>query len=145
MKMIKDERLVVQNLKNIRIAFVFQTVCIIGILIFEAITKGFNQVTDHPLWLVFIGTSVLLGYLNIRISVDEYDTHSTKKQGPYYQTILISLAVGIVFALMTLFSPDGTIKDALLIGGVLFFCFLFSFSFVYFMRKKREQEEDEEA
>jgi len=94
-KVIKDERLVIQNLKNIRIAFAFQTICILGILIYEGIRKGISHITDNPLWLVFMATSVLLGYLNMRISVDEYQTSDSKKPGPYYKTIIFSLAVGL--------------------------------------------------
>lgn len=40
MKKIKDERLIIQNLKNIRIAFIVQTIGISAILIYEVVTKG---------------------------------------------------------------------------------------------------------
>ena len=73
MKVIKDERLIIKNLKNIRIAFIFQTICMIGMLIYEGITNGFMNAFNHPLWLVLLSTTVLLGYLNITISVDSYE------------------------------------------------------------------------
>lgn len=141
MKVIKDERLIIQNLKNIRIAFVFQTVCILGILIYVGISQGITHVTDHPLWLVFMGTSVLLGYLNLRISVDEYDTHNRKKPGPYYKNIILSLGVGAIFSVITLFGPDGTVRGAIIIGGVIFLCFLSSFTVVYFIRRKNYDDD----
>ncbi|MEH7011255.1 branched-chain amino acid ABC transporter substrate-binding protein [Neobacillus niacini] len=142
--MVKDERLIVQNLGNIRIAFVFQTVCILGILIYDGITKGITHVTDNPLWLVLIGTSVILGYLNLRISVDEYETFNTKKQGSYYKNVIISLVIGVVFSVITILTPQGTIRDSFVIGGVMFLCFLFSLTVVYYLRKKRHDEDDDE-
>lgn len=144
MKIIKDERLIVQNLRNIRIAFVFQTICILGILIFDGISKGISHITDNPLWLVFIGTSVLMGYLNLRISVDEYEAHNEKKQGPYYKNVVISFVVGVIFSVITILTPEGTVRDAVIIGGIMFGCFLFSFTLVYYLRKKRYDEYDEE-
>ncbi|MBS4214117.1 branched-chain amino acid ABC transporter substrate-binding protein [Neobacillus rhizophilus] len=144
MKIIKDERLIIQNLRNIRIAFLFQTICILGILIYDGISKGITHVTDNPLWLVFMGTSVILGYLNLRISVDEYETHNKKKQGPYYKNVFISLVVGVIFSVITILTPEGTVRDAVIIGGVMFGCFLFSFTVVYYLRKKRYDEFDDE-
>ncbi|NMD71206.1 branched-chain amino acid ABC transporter substrate-binding protein [Bacillus sp. DNRA2] len=144
MKIIRDERLAIQNLKNIRVAFIFQTISILGILLYDGISNGISRFTDNPLWLVFIGTFVVMGYLNLRISVDEYDTQSNKKQGPYYINLLISLVVGVIFSVITILTPDGTARDAVIIGGVMFGCFLFSFTVVYFLRKKRYEEHDVE-
>ncbi|WP_042454800.1 hypothetical protein [Neobacillus dielmonensis] len=140
----KDERLVLQSLKNIRIAFAFQTICIVGMLIYDGIRKGISHITDSPLWLIFMATCVLLGYLNIRISVDVQQTFNSKKPGPYYKTLLLSLAVGVVFGGITFIGPDGTLRDALLIGGVLFICFLASFSYAYYLRRKHYEEMDED-
>ncbi len=146
MKIIKDERLIIQNLRNIRIAFVFQTLCILGILIYDGISKGISHVTDNPLWLVFIVTSILLGYLNLRISVDEFETYNGKKQGSYYKNVIVSLVIGVIFSVITILTPKGTIRDAVIIGAVMFLCFLFSLTVVYFLRKKRydENNDDEE-
>ncbi|KKI90910.1 branched-chain amino acid ABC transporter substrate-binding protein [Bacillus sp. SA1-12] len=144
MKIIKDERLIIQSLRNIRIAFVFQTLCILGILIYDGINKGITHVTNNPLWLVFIGTSVILGYLNLRISVDEYETHNEKKQRPYYKNVFLSLIVGVIFGVITILTPEGTVRDAVIIGGVMFGCFLFSFTVVYYLRKKRYHEENDD-
>ena len=144
MKIIKDERLIIQNLRNIRIAFVFQTLCILGILIYDGISKGFTKVTDNPLWLVFIVTSVILGYLNLSISVDEYETHNGKKQGPYYKNVILSMGVGVIFSVITILTPEGTIRDAVIIGGVMFLCFLVPFTVVYYLRKKRSDENNDD-
>ncbi|WP_445486619.1 branched-chain amino acid ABC transporter substrate-binding protein [Niallia sp. 03133] len=146
MQIIRDERLKLKNLRNIRIAFLFQTICIIGILIYDGVKYGLNAVMDNPLYLVILGTSILLGYLNITISVDVYDDH-VKKPGPYYKTIFYSLAVGIIFSFITVLTPDGTTKTGIIVGSVLFLCFFCTFTFAYFLRKKRYNEfkdEDEE-
>jgi len=55
MNKIKDERLVLRNLKNIRIAFLFQTLGIITILCKQHFMDG-KSFSDIPLFLVFILT-----------------------------------------------------------------------------------------
>lgn len=42
LKKIKDERLILQTLKNIRIAFLFQSIGIIGILGYIGFTEGMD-------------------------------------------------------------------------------------------------------
>ena len=60
LKKIKDERLILQTLKNIRIAFLFQSIGIIGILGYIGFNEGIDQITKSPLWLLFILTSMFL-------------------------------------------------------------------------------------
>ena len=50
MKKIRDERLILRNLKNIRIVFVIQTLGIVGILGYDLVTKGMDAMTSNPLW-----------------------------------------------------------------------------------------------
>ena len=73
MKKIKDERLIIQNLKNIRIAFIVQTIGISAILIYEVVTKGPTEAIENPLWLVFMLTMVVFLWLHLKISIDVYD------------------------------------------------------------------------
>jgi len=40
MKRIRDERLLLQNLKNIRVAFIVQTLGVVAILVYQAVTEG---------------------------------------------------------------------------------------------------------
>lgn len=79
MKIIKDERLQMQSLKNIRIAFIVQTVGILAILLYETITVGFTQARANPIWIVFMLSAVVLGWLNLRISVDTYENTNPRK------------------------------------------------------------------
>lgn len=57
----KDERLQIQSLKNIRIAFIVQTAGIFAILLYDMIKEGVMEARNNPLWLLFILTMVVLG------------------------------------------------------------------------------------
>ncbi|MGG0718571.1 hypothetical protein ABE096_13395 [Robertmurraya massiliosenegalensis] len=144
MKIIKDERLQLQNLKNIRIAFIVQTVGVLAILLYETVTEGFTAAKENPVWLVFMLSAVVLGWLNLTISVDEYDdANPPKKLAPYYQVVIIPLVVGAVVTLLALYGPDkSSFSEAILIGAVVFVCFLATFTFVYFLRKKRAKDRE---
>jgi len=141
MKKIKDERLMMQNLKNIRIAFTVQTLGIVAILVYIGITEDIREVFNHPLWLVLMITMVVLGWLSIRISVDVYDhTNAKKKPGPYYRIIILSGVVGTAIGLLAKFGPDkSSHMEAFKVGIVVFICFLSTFTFAYYLRKKRSE------
>lgn len=143
MKKIKDERLILQNLKNIRIAFIFQSLGIIGILVYRIITEGYQAAVDSLLWLLFLLTGVILSWLNLKISVDTDEKASTKKLGPYYMRmrVLIIAVVSIVIGVIIKYAPGGTTKNAIILGAVIFVCFLISYTVTYFMRKKRYDEQ----
>lgn len=145
MKKIKDERLQMQNLKNIRIAFIVQTIGIFVILLYKMITDGVMAATDNPLWLVFMLTIVVLGWLNLKVSVDEYDNAKEQKNPyPYYRIVIISALVGIVLAFLAKFGPDSSNNsEALLVGTIVFVCFLIPFSFVYYLLKNRSENGEE--
>ncbi|WP_430786964.1 hypothetical protein VBD025_15200 [Virgibacillus flavescens] len=144
MKRIKDERLQIQSLKNIRIAFILQTLGIIVILLYEMITEGVLEATNNPLWFVFLITTVALSWLNLKISVDVYENATEKKMpGPYYRAVILSALIGITLALLAKFGPDkSSNSDALIVGGVVFICFLMPYTFVYYVRKKRLDDND---
>ncbi|EEL63194.1 hypothetical protein bcere0025_41010 [Bacillus cereus F65185] len=106
-KKIKDERLILQTLKNVRIAFLFQSLGIIGILGYIGFTEGIDQITKSPLWLVFILTSMILSYLQLSVSIDVEESEKEIKLTPYYKIVLRSLIVGIVMAIIyIIFSPE---------------------------------------
>ncbi|MGN4424213.1 branched-chain amino acid ABC transporter substrate-binding protein [Bacillus cereus group sp. MYBK30-1] len=144
MKKIKDERLILQTLKNIRIAFLFQSIGIIGILGYIGFTEGMDQITKSPLWLLFILTSILLSYLQLSISIDVEESEKEIKLTPYYKLVLRSLIVGIIMAIIyILFSPERPLFEAILTGSILFVCFLTSYSVSYLIKKRRLEDEDE--
>ncbi len=145
MKKIKDERLILQTLKNIRITFLFQSLGIIGILGYIGFTEGLDQMTKSPLWLLFILTSIVLSYLQLSISIDVEESEKDIQLTPYYKLVFRSLIVGIVMAaiIYIIFSPERPLFEAILTGSILFICFLVSYSVSYFIKKRRLQDDDE--
>lgn len=144
MKKIKDERLILKTLKNIRIAFLFQSLGIIGILGYIGFTEGMDQLTKSPLWLLFILTSIVLSYLQLSVSIDVEEGEKDIKLTPYYKIILHSLIVGTIIAIIyIIFSPERPLFEALLTGSIFFVCFLVSYSVSYFIKKRRLQDNDE--
>ncbi|MED0947819.1 branched-chain amino acid ABC transporter substrate-binding protein [Bacillus mobilis] len=144
MKKIKDERLILQTLKNIRIAFLFQSLGIIGILGYIGFTEGIDQITKSPLWLLFILTSIVLSYLQLSVSIDVEEGEKDIKLTPYHKIILRSLIVGTIIAIIyIIFSPERPLFEAILTGSIFFICFLISYSISYFIKKRRLQDDDE--
>ncbi|MDM5195421.1 branched-chain amino acid ABC transporter substrate-binding protein [Bacillus hominis] len=144
MKKIKDERLILQMLKNIRVAFIFQSIGIIGILGYIGLTEGINQITKSPLWLLFMFTGILINYLQLSVSIDVEVSEKEMKLIPYYKIVLRSLILGIIMALIYfIFSPERPLFEAILTGSILFVCFLTSYSVSYLIKKRRLQDEDE--
>ncbi|MEK4744439.1 MULTISPECIES: branched-chain amino acid ABC transporter substrate-binding protein [unclassified Bacillus (in: firmicutes)] len=144
MKKIKDERLILQTLKNIRIAFLFQSLGIIGILGYIGFSEGIDQITKSPLWLLFILTSIILSYLQLSVSIDVEESAKEVKLTPYYKIVLRCLIIGIIMAIIyIIFSPERPLFEAILTGSILFVCFLASYSISYFIKKRRLQDKDE--
>ena len=144
MKQIKDERLVIQNLKNIRIVFVVQTLGIVAVLISQAIKEGITKAVTGPLWLVFILSFTVFSALNLKVVFDIFDTASKrKKPRPFYPVPLIAVLIGGVFALLAKVGPDkSSTAEALIVGSVFSLCFLVTGAIVYSWEKRRSQTKD---
>lgn len=102
MKKIKDERLIMKNLQNIKVAYIIQTLGIIGILAYDLITKGLAGMRDNPLWYVFIITSIISAYLSMNISVDHENSKKDPKKGLSLSitiVTLLSVLIGILIIL----------------------------------------------
>ncbi|PFF66393.1 branched-chain amino acid ABC transporter substrate-binding protein [Bacillus thuringiensis] len=143
-KKIKDERLILQMLKNIRMAFLFQYIGVVGILGYIGFTEGIDQITKSPLWLLFMLTSILLAYLQLSVSIDVEEGEKEIKLTPYYKLVLRSLLIGIIITIIYLiFSPERPLFESILTGSVFLICFLVSYSVSYFIKKRRLQDNDE--
>ncbi|KAA0825347.1 MULTISPECIES: branched-chain amino acid ABC transporter substrate-binding protein [Bacillus cereus group] len=143
-KKIKDERLILQMLKNIRMAFLFQYIGVVGILGYIGFTEGIDQITKSPLWLLFMLTSILLAYLQLSVSIDVEEGEKEIKLPPYYKLVLRSLLIGIIITIIYLiFSPERPLFESILTGSVFLICFLVSYSVSYFIKKRRLQDNDE--
>jgi hypothetical protein len=131
------------QLKNIRIVFLFQNLSIFALLIYYGFREGFDKALENPLWLIWIFSGTLMGYLQMGISVDMESDKKKKKPGPYYEKVLISLAIGIImYIIMWLFRSS--IRDSIITGFVFFVCFLIPGSLIHYLRKKRLQDLDDD-
>ncbi|KZB90839.1 hypothetical protein A2U94_13785 [Bacillus sp. VT 712] len=139
MRKIKDERLIVQNLKNIRVAFIIQTLGILSLLVYDGLQNGILHAYENPLWFIFILTAVVLGYLNLKILVDVYD-NKRENLVPYYIIPLGSFLLGGVFTLIVTAGPDGNLQSGLLVGSVVGLVFFLTFTYGHYLVKKRNEE-----
>lgn len=76
-KKIHDERLIIRNLKNVRITFLVQTIGIVAVLIYYAVLDGVTAVVQDPLWLVLLVSLIVFFALHLKISKDLQD-HSKR-------------------------------------------------------------------
>ncbi len=139
MQKIKDERLILKNLQNIRFAFVVQTVGILFLLGYDLIMKGYEKMIANPLWFVFMTAMIVLILLSINISV-EYDRSKRSAKQILKIGLLILLAVSGMIALLISITPGYDILNGLMMGLVLFICGLLVLSYVYLVKKDTEEE-----
>ncbi|MFD1066062.1 hypothetical protein [Oceanobacillus locisalsi] len=135
MKKIKDERLKLKNLKNIRVLFMIQTIGILGILGYDLVTKGLDGMTDNPLWNVFIITAIVSAYLSMNISIDHETSEKSPEKGlaiSLVVTVFISIVIGILSSL----GEGIPAMNGILIGGIIFICGFIPSFYVYRLRKK---------
>lgn len=117
---IKDERLQLKNLKNIRIVYIVQTIGMILILGYDFINEGISGMTDNPLWFVLILTAVVYQYLSMSINVEHENNNKSPKKGfiiSFIVLVIASILLGILVAL----SDGATQMTGWIIGGVLLF------------------------
>ncbi|GGJ95593.1 hypothetical protein GCM10007063_17590 [Lentibacillus kapialis] len=138
MKKITDERLKLKNLKNIRVLFLFQNIGIISILGYDLVTKGMDGMTANPLWYVFLITGVVSAYLSMSISIDHESSNKSPKKGLIILTI-IGAFIAIGFGVLVFFTGGvSTVATSILVGGIVFVCFLAPSLYIYYLRTKRQ-------
>jgi hypothetical protein len=143
MKKITDERLIVRNLQHVKIAFIVQTIGILGILSYEVFKGGVEGMTKNPLWMVFMLTSVIYGYLNISVSV-EHEKKPKKPVRSFFISLFVVTIIAVIFAILTSITPNYNWGDGLLIGGSIFICGIIPVSYVYRLRIKQEKDMEED-
>ncbi len=62
---INDERLILRNLKNIRIIYALQALGIMAILGYNFVTDGVAGIKENPLWIVFVASTIILAFLSM--------------------------------------------------------------------------------
>ena len=140
MKKITDERLVLQNLKNIRITFIIQTIGILGILGYDVITKGLEGMRENPLWLVFIITSIISAYLSMSISSD-HENSKINPQKRFSISLVVLILISTIVGYFVTLTDGFNIIDGVMIGGILFVCGLIPSVYIYYLRTKRQDDD----
>lgn len=136
MKKIQDERLILQNLNNIKVVYIIQTLSIIGILGYDLITKGFDAMKNNPLWFVLLFTSVISAYLSMNIGVDkEKEVKSPQKN--LFINFFVVLVISIIISSIIIIK--NSLLDGILVGFVIFICFLIPLIYVYRLRTKKNE------
>lgn len=139
MEKIKDERLQLKNLKNIRITFIVQTLGIIGILLYDLINHGMDGMTDNPVWFVFILTGVINAYLSMSISVEHEKTKRSPVTRLYISLGVITL-ISLLFVTFIALTNGYNVMDGLLVGGIVFVCSVIPAFYMYGLRQKERDE-----
>lgn len=136
MQKIKDERLILRNLKNIKIAFIIQTIGILFILFYDFI-KNNIEISSSPLWLVLIVSMSVLSFLSINISLD-YDRSGLSPKKTLTIGIIILSLVCVAVGTFVVITPGYNISNGLLYGGILFVCGIIPLIYVYLLKKNGE-------
>lgn len=124
MKKIKDERLIMRNLKNIRIAFIVENVAIIFTMIYQVLSgQAFYEVfsRDNLLFIVLMIGCFTLTFLSMNISIQIEGKEKRSKKAIYF----FSSAVFGVVTLINYLLPGGTnlpvaILSRIIMGGITF-------------------------
>ncbi|MEI4804442.1 hypothetical protein ACIGHG_07100 [Bacillus sp. NPDC077411] len=143
MKKITDERLVLRNLQNIKIAYIVQTMGILCILGYDFIQGGMERMRENPLWMVFMLTTVVAGYLSMSIGVEHEKEIKDPKKSFIIGMVVLTVIVA-VFAYLTSITPNFGWGDGLLIGAIIFICGFIPIVYVYKLRVKQVQELEDE-
>ncbi|MEC5186614.1 putative membrane protein [Geobacillus thermodenitrificans] len=138
---IKDERLLLKNLQNLRIAYMLQTIGIIGILGYDFITKGLDGMRKNPLWFVFILTTVVSAFLSMNISV-EYESRKRSSKQSFLISLVVLTLISTIIGILTSFTEGFTAMNGVFIAGIVFLCGVVPISYVYYLRKKIDNQAD---
>ena len=142
MKKIKDERLIMRNLQNIKTVYIVQTIGILGILGHSFLQGGADEMRANPLWLLFMLTTILSAYLSMRVSVENEQSVQNPARS-FRISLLVLMTIIIIVSTLTLLTPGFELPDALLIGSILLICGIIPIYYIYRLRVK-EQEDMEE-
>lgn len=142
-KIVKDERLMIEGLKHIRLAFILQNVVILGIVFYRYVLQGAGYESVSDLLMVFMGGIIVINCLNLKHSVEVYE-HTGGVSRSYFMKLLL-IPVGIVIGLLAIciiVTPGISIKEIGITGLIMFVCFLIPSLFIYIYMKKIKSEKE---
>ncbi|HDR4763064.1 TPA: hypothetical protein ACQ75Q_004181 [Bacillus thuringiensis] len=141
MKIVKDERLMIEGLKHIRLAFILQNIVILAIVFYRYVLQGAGYESVSDLLMVFIGI-IIINFLNLKNSVEVYE-HTGGVSRRYFMKLLF-IPVGIIIGILAIcivVTPDISIKEISMTGLIMFACFLVPSLFIYIYMKKIKRED----
>ncbi|MGG5740146.1 MULTISPECIES: hypothetical protein [Bacillus cereus group] len=142
MRIVKDERLMIEGLKHIRLVFILQNIVILGIVFYRYVLQGAGYESVSDLLMVFMGGIVVINFLNLKNSVEVYE-HTGGVSSSYFMKLLL-IPVGIVIGILAICivaTPDISIKEISLTALIMFACFLVPSLFIYIYMKKIKSED----
>ncbi|WP_156576647.1 hypothetical protein [Bacillus luti] len=142
MKIVKDERLMIEGLKHIRLVFILQNIVILGIVFYRYVLQdaGYESISD--LLMVFMGGIIVINFLNLKNSVEVYE-HTGGVSRRYFMKLLL-IPVGVVIGILAIciiITPDISIKEISITALIMFACFLVPSLFIYIYMKKIKSED----
>ncbi|MHC2835198.1 hypothetical protein [Bacillus sp. F9_6S_D1_P_5] len=142
MRIVKDERLMIEGLKHIRLVFILQNIVILGIVFYRYVLQdaGYESVSD--LLMVFMCGIIVINFLNLKNSVEVYE-HTGGVSHSYFMKLLL-IPVGIVIGILAIcivVTPDISIKEISITGLIMFACFLVPGLFIYIYMKRIKSED----
>ncbi|MCI0767130.1 hypothetical protein [Bacillus sp. TL12] len=144
MRIVKDERLMVQGLKHIRMAFMLQNCIILSMIFYRYVIKGTGYEGVSDLLMLFMVGIISVNFLNLKQSVEVYESGEPEKHRYFFKLLLIPIILtGAITGIQMIVTPDASILDAGIIGIVVFLCSLVPFLYVYYYRKSIRDEDDE--
>ncbi|MEH7049284.1 hypothetical protein [Bacillus pseudomycoides] len=115
MRIVKDERLMIQGLKHTRMTFVLQNLVILGMVFYRYVIKGVGYEGGEPV-----------------------------KRSYFFKLLLLPITLAIVImGINMIVTPNASLKGTGLIGLVIFICFLVPSLYAYNYRRTIRSEEDE--
>ncbi|PGT19174.1 hypothetical protein [Bacillus cereus] len=142
MKIVKDERLMIEGLKHIRLAFVLQNIVILGIVFYRYVLQGAGYESVSDLLMVFMGGIVVINFLNLKNSVEVYE-HTGGVARRYFMKLLF-IPVGVVIGILAIciiVTPAISIKEISITALIMVACFLVPSLFIYIYMKKIKSED----
>lgn len=113
-----------------------QTLGIIGILGYDWITKGVEEMNKNPLRLVFILSTTALAFFSMDSSV----AHENRKRSPKKSlgiSIIIIALLSIAVGIFVPFTGKSGPINGFIVGGVLFIVVLIPYLYLYYLRTKK--------
>lgn len=100
MRIVKDERLMIEGLKHIRLVFILQNIVILGVVFYRYVLQdaGYESVSD--LLMVFMVGIIVINFLNLKNSVEVYE-HTGGVSRSYFRKLLF-IPVGIVIGILAI-------------------------------------------